>query len=586
MNSSEPLETVRLASSQFPSGAAWLLNFFLHLKIGIFAHGYTNDEGMPSLWEFHDNERQLRPEADHLKLWIPALSQRARFQFRNECAIRWTHEFPSAEDARQKTILLVRDGRDAVYSWYKRLIDPKPSFTNWLDQPVAPLHMPPPETWALFNIQWQNTITPQNLHIIQFESLKQNPETAAFDLLKFLGLSIDRFEIESAVAACDISNAQKAERLLRDAAAERSYRPIHRRGAIFEWKETYTPRLLQKFAGMPNEVLNRFGYAIENSLVSDRERGMRIHAHTLWEKGQRIRSLRALPREQRMEFLRDRLKKTSMESQTGKIPAHLRENVYGHAERFRWIEDQIRESIRVGKKTRASLKILDVGCGTGAMITIPLGRKGYRILGIDTDAKSIEAAKSNETDTMHFQCVPLDTLEEKNFDVIICSEVLEHLSDPEALLLSLRNHLADNGILLLTTPNGYGWFEMEKFLYEKLGFRYLVSAIAWLYWNLGIKKLRDRLRKTPVSQQPEISHTLKDHDIHLQHFTLSRLRRMFEKFGLSLAQGRGSTLMAGPLTDFFLQRFRSFLKLNVKIGRRVPLLLASGWYFCLKKNEK
>ena len=57
----------------------------------------------------------------------------------------------------------------------------------------------------------------------------------------------------------------------------------------------------------------------------------------------------------------------------------------------------------------------------------------------------------------------------KKFDVIICSEVLEHLEDPTIILKKLNKSLYTDGILLGSVPNGYGLTEIEKFLIHKLG---------------------------------------------------------------------------------------------------------------------
>lgn len=41
----------------------------------------------------------------------------------------------------------------------------------------------------------------------------------------------------------------------------------------------------------------------------------------------------------------------------------------------------------------------------------------------------------------------------QKFDLIICSDVIEHLNNPDALLNIIKNHLADNGVCVLSTPD-------------------------------------------------------------------------------------------------------------------------------------
>ena len=43
--------------------------------------------------------------------------------------------------------------------------------------------------------------------------------------------------------------------------------------------------------------------------------------------------------------------------------------------------------------------------------------------------------------------------EKRSYDVVICSEVLEHVADPHALLAAIGERLSPQGLLVLTTPN-------------------------------------------------------------------------------------------------------------------------------------
>lgn len=51
---------------------------------------------------------------------------------------------------------------------------------------------------------------------------------------------------------------------------------------------------------------------------------------------------------------------------------------------------------------------------------------------------------------------------DKVYDLIIMSEVIEHLPDPAATLIKLRKCLSDTGAIFLTTPNAKGWQANRK----------------------------------------------------------------------------------------------------------------------------
>lgn len=104
-------------------------------------------------------------------------------------------------------------------------------------------------------------------------------------------------------------------------------------------------------------------------------------------------------------------------------------------------------------------RILDYGCGTGD-ISASLARRGYVVEACDASRKMIDQAKSiHGASGVKFSvtgpsagdiALPRDDL---GFDAIICSSVLEYVSDARGSLCVLARGLQPGGWLLATVPN-------------------------------------------------------------------------------------------------------------------------------------
>lgn len=101
---------------------------------------------------------------------------------------------------------------------------------------------------------------------------------------------------------------------------------------------------------------------------------------------------------------------------------------------------------------------LDIGCGTGTL-SFYLASKGYIVSGIDISKKAIEACKKNakqlgfEKET-RFEKMEFPSYTPKGkFNLVICSEIIEHIKDDEKALRKIYNLLTPKGILLLSTPS-------------------------------------------------------------------------------------------------------------------------------------
>ena len=96
----------------------------------------------------------------------------------------------------------------------------------------------------------------------------------------------------------------------------------------------------------------------------------------------------------------------------------------------------------------------DVGCGAG-LLAEPLARLGAEVTGVDAAPENIEAARSHAAGQgleIDYRVGGVETLEGP-FHLVTWLEVLEHVSDPRAFVGGLARILADDGVLILSTPN-------------------------------------------------------------------------------------------------------------------------------------
>ena len=114
---------------------------------------------------------------------------------------------------------------------------------------------------------------------------------------------------------------------------------------------------------------------------------------------------------------------------------------------------------------RRPLRVLDIGCGTGAW-SVHWVARGCKVTGVDFDAAFIERAHGREglTDSA-FRGIVADATrlprDIGRFDVVSLNSLLEHVPDWRAAVSEATRALAPGGLLLLHTTNRHHPFQGE-----------------------------------------------------------------------------------------------------------------------------
>ncbi|MBM3786466.1 MAG: class I SAM-dependent methyltransferase [Acidobacteria bacterium] len=126
------------------------------------------------------------------------------------------------------------------------------------------------------------------------------------------------------------------------------------------------------------------------------------------------------------------------------------------AERYRGPETYVRANFEAYLGYFAGrTRIVDLGCGRGEMLEL-LREKNIPALGIDGDEESIAICRSKGLNAeRHDLFAWLDTQADGAFDVLFCSQVIEHLPPLELprFVNSCAAKLERGGVLIFETPN-------------------------------------------------------------------------------------------------------------------------------------
>jgi len=106
-------------------------------------------------------------------------------------------------------------------------------------------------------------------------------------------------------------------------------------------------------------------------------------------------------------------------------------------------------------KPLSGKRALDVGCGAG-LLCEPLARLGARVTGLDAAAENIAVAKAHAGPQgldIDYRNEAIEDFTGRGFDLVTSLEVIEHVDDPQAFVNGLAKAMADDGLMIISTPN-------------------------------------------------------------------------------------------------------------------------------------
>ena len=128
------------------------------------------------------------------------------------------------------------------------------------------------------------------------------------------------------------------------------------------------------------------------------------------------------------------------------------------------------------QKPLEKLKILDIGSG-GGLLCEPLHRLGANVTGIDASNKNIEVAKLHAKEMnlniKYIHSSPENINLKNEFDVILCMEVVEHVSNLDLFIEKCSGLIKKNGIIFISTINK----NLKSYAFAILGAEYILR---WL----------------------------------------------------------------------------------------------------------
>jgi len=182
-------------------------------------------------------------------------------------------------------------------------------------------------------------------------------------------------------------------------------------------------------------------------------------------------------------------------------------------------------------KSAHAIKILDVGCGDGSFLRIlksqmikeKIGANQFEYYGIDNDNQYKKNINKMGGIFILGDILKLRSETRKlSFDLVIASEVIEHVDETDTLIKSIKSVLKPDGLIYLTTPNLASWHSRIMMIF---GYQPLATEVSNLRADFGKVKFMRKYYIEPIH--------------HIRVFTYRAMKEFVEYHGLNIVKSLG-----------------------------------------------
>lgn len=236
--------------------------------------------------------------------------------------------------------------------------------------------------------------------------------------------------------------------------------------------------------------------------------------------------------------------------------------------RLKFIQNQV-------EKIKPPLQILEVGCGNGN-ICYQIAHLGHQVVGIDLSKESIDYANEHfAMPNLSYKTLPAESIDGHSlYDVIICSEVLEHLVEPSKVLTQIFRMLKPNGIAIITVPNGKG--PRERLITRPIQNLRKSDGLLWKI-TTRFKTLLGYKGTTIQSNAVSLEH--------IQFFSLTSLHELAKNAGFQIIEIQAANFIEAVFPISLLTKpFKLLQQLDCYIADKLPIAWSSGFYTVMAKK--